>query len=363
MADFKNQHYVPRCYLENFAWDERRKRVCLLNIDRGKFVRDASIKTQCSRAYFYGDAAEERKFEYFEGAYAEAVRDVMSGSISATTGEKLRAFSVLQYARTEGAARQAAAQSARFRDAIDPEGHEFGKDESWDEKTALKESLANAAQMHKFFDDLDWAIIVNETKSTFVTSDDPAILTNRYARQRLGLRKFGAISSGLTLSLPLTPRHWIVFYDSQVYRMSDRIGRTVRVRDAADVLHLNQLTCIKAARNIYYADVDAEPVLTSVLKSVSDQRGDDRFQLVLYREDEPGSERYTKVDAPDIYDGASYLTSMAPNYPVPPRWFSKLKIRMNPVFFTAGTMTRHVRRPEWLHDATRELWRTQQSRY
>jgi hypothetical protein len=361
MAEFKNQHYVPRCYLENFAWDDRRKRVRLLNIDRGKFIRDASIKTQCSRDYFYGDAAEERKFDYFEGAYAEAVRDVTSGTISVATGEKLRALSVLQYARTEGAAQQAAAQSARFRDAVDPEGREFSEDEVWDEKTALKESLATAGHMHKFFNDLDWAVIVNETRFTFVTSDDPAILTNRYARQRLGLSKFGAISSGLTLSLPLTPRHWIVFYDSQVYRMSDRIGRIVKVRDAADVLHLNQLACIKAARNVYYADVDAEAALTTALESVSDQRTRDRFQLEFYREDEPGSECYTKIAAPDVYDGASYLTSIAPNHPVPPRWFSKLKIRLNPFFFSDGASTRHVRRPEWLHEATRELWRTRRS--
>ena len=281
MAEFKNQHFVPRCHLENFSSDSNgpKNRICIFNIKRDKLIIDASIRNQCSDDYFYGDKFEEQKFHQFESWYAEALKEILRGNMSVAAGEKLRAFLIIQHARTEGAAKTLSTYSAMYREAIDPERRDFPTGEGWDVKTALKESLATAAYIHKFFYDLKWAIVINKSRVPFITSDDPVLWTNRYAWQRLRVRRFGAISSGLTVSMPLSPGHWIIFYDSLVYKMESEAGRIVTIQNDADARTLNDLQCIKALHNLYCADRNNETNICQSLHAVEKIRQEERFEL------------------------------------------------------------------------------------
>lgn len=71
MASNKNQHYVPQCYLRQFAAGNSASAINLFNIDREKFINCAPLKNQCSKSYFYGDDLElEKALQPIEGCYA-----------------------------------------------------------------------------------------------------------------------------------------------------------------------------------------------------------------------------------------------------------------------------------------------------
>lgn len=68
MASNKNQHFVPRCYLRPFTINCNNKAINLFNIDKQKFIKNAPVKHQCSRDYFYGeDLIIEKALQPIEG--------------------------------------------------------------------------------------------------------------------------------------------------------------------------------------------------------------------------------------------------------------------------------------------------------
>ncbi len=52
MGAFREQHHVPKFYFRSFS-DEGR-RISLVNLKSGKFVRNASLADQCKASNFYG---------------------------------------------------------------------------------------------------------------------------------------------------------------------------------------------------------------------------------------------------------------------------------------------------------------------
>lgn len=53
MLEKKRQHYVPRFYLKNFSWGNRRP-IHLCNIKTGAQITAENLVTQCYEGYFYG---------------------------------------------------------------------------------------------------------------------------------------------------------------------------------------------------------------------------------------------------------------------------------------------------------------------
>ena len=79
MPDNKRQHYVPKSVLRRFACDLDRdpepRQINLVNISRLKIVREASLKEQCYRDYFYGQkTAVEKQLSLLEGFYSALTR-------------------------------------------------------------------------------------------------------------------------------------------------------------------------------------------------------------------------------------------------------------------------------------------------
>ena len=76
MASNKNQHYVPQCYLREFATDSTSAAINLYNLDREKFIINASIKHQCSKNYFYGNnLLLEKAMQPIESNYSKVLKE------------------------------------------------------------------------------------------------------------------------------------------------------------------------------------------------------------------------------------------------------------------------------------------------
>src|SRR5690242_4660264 len=75
----KNQHYVPKFYLRNFAIDTNKKQIRLFNTNRDLFIKAAPIKSQASSNFYYGkDGKVEAALSELEGEMAMIVKEVIN---------------------------------------------------------------------------------------------------------------------------------------------------------------------------------------------------------------------------------------------------------------------------------------------
>jgi Protein of unknown function (DUF4238) len=87
---------------------------------------------------------------------------------------------------------------------------------------AIVMAMRHFVKTRKDIADLDTCLIVNKAPRQFITSDDPAIHTNRFHFQRLKSGGFGFASAGAMFFLPLSPRLAFMAFDGNVYIAPDR---------------------------------------------------------------------------------------------------------------------------------------------
>lgn len=257
MPAHKNQHFVPKCHLRPFAGEPTRRAINVLNIPGQRAIQNCSIKAQCSGAYFYGrDLTIETRLQAIEEHYGRTIARLSNEPSSVTSDDLalLRNFAYLQYTRTEAAFLRV---KAIYQEAasVSLGGRRLSEDVAQlrtDEQHVLQ-SLRMYASCVRYTYDLKMALLINVSDSDFVTSDDPAILTNRYHVQRLKNSRYGIGSAGTMLVLPLSPRLALVCYDGAVYTVPDKIGETVYLRRSSDITAINELQFLNATNNLYFS--------------------------------------------------------------------------------------------------------------
>ena len=207
MAINKNQHFVPRCYLRAFTNDGGQRAIHVLNLDRRRAIPGASVRKQCSGDYFYGqDELLEAAIRFVEDGYSSAIARIQCPRYALTEGDKsvLRTFMLFQHMRTEAASTRSVEMFAEM-------DHSLGSP-----LPGLKPSIKEAVQiaMRTFadvmhvLDDLKVCLVKNKTKTPFVTSDDPAVVVNRWHKEdaRVRGKSPGLTACGTAVFLPLSPR-------------------------------------------------------------------------------------------------------------------------------------------------------------
>lgn len=254
MANNRNQHFVPRCYLKPFTKDGAGLAINLYNLKLSRVIPDAPVKNQSSGNYFYGkDQKLEDAIQSVEGPFAQVVTDICSNTSPVTRNQKavLRRFIYLQYLRTE--ARSSAIAYTTFA-LIDIPGVNV-------ERPSLKEAMREAVQEAMYLyvtnirmlDDLKVCLIRNRTAVPFFTSDDPAIMANRWHQKdaRTRGRSFGLGNPGLIFLLPLSPSVLCILYDGDVYSVPNH-GGWIAARKVTDIRLLNEHQILNCTYNLYF---------------------------------------------------------------------------------------------------------------
>lgn len=143
-----------------------------------KFVERAPVKHQCSRDYFYGeDPALEKALQAEEGLYAAAARDILTPDYTLTDTHRavLRHFWLLQHMRTEAASHRAVEMTAETGALIGVKGPEF----NLGIRQAVLLAMRVFVDVMRGVDDLKVCPLRNLTEVPFITSDDPAVLSER----------------------------------------------------------------------------------------------------------------------------------------------------------------------------------------
>jgi len=215
LASNKNQHFVPRCHLRSFSLDEAGLAINLYNIDRSRFIERAAVRRQRSGDYFYGkDPLLEKAIRTTEDAYGSALLKIFGAGyvLSESHGNLLKTFWLLQHLRTEAASRRSVEMSDEIRADMDASGALY----RLEIREAVQIAMKTFAQSMGVVSDLKGCMVRNCSDTPFVTSDDPAVLTNRWypCSPKTKGSSFGLQASGDVLLLPLSPTVLFIAYDN-----------------------------------------------------------------------------------------------------------------------------------------------------
>lgn len=359
MATNKNQHFVPRCYLRPFTLRAEDAAISLFNLDRMTLISNAPVKNQCSRDYFYGkDEQLEKAIQLIESGYGRALRDLIQNNRAFSEGNKIvfRTFWLFQHLRTEAAAMRAVQMAEATRNLADFSPGEF----DLGIKDAVQISCrAFADSMHEI-DDLKFCIIKNKTGVPFVTSDNPAVLTNKWRleKDRAPGHSFGMGSAGMLALLPITPKLLFLGYDGDVYSVPNERG-IVEVKSARDVIALNQHQFLQCVANVYLHDARHEEALSKYYSEIWSARPKVRHVIHYAQIDGTVGDhtRYVVVPPEDRDKTKEAIMHSQVIHPRPSVWPSLISIRSNGSVYTNGTGMGYVRISRTLVASRRNFWR------
>lgn len=347
MPEYKNQHYVPRAHLKPFSLGGSGKAINIHLVQKDRPVWGAPISGQCAKSYFYGEDGQlERLLGRLEGAYGSLVGRLVDESFRLDDQDQwlLRYFILLQSLRT---AEQVGRTLVRlthmadfFRKSEEAHGQVWDSSQDPTPRVALQELMLafNDQLQAGTIDDLKVVIVRNRTSRDFVTSDDPAVTTNRWLIQRKGIRSFGFNAAGLILFLPLGPRALALAYDPAVYSIPTVGTCKVDLKRESDVLAFNEHQYMRAADALYFARRSEASHIASEYRAATPFRPK-RWDSFTVAKHDHETETHMKfvVDEPEVVAKANHmLFHLASEWPVPPRWPSVLRYRSNAHGYSRG---------------------------
>lgn len=346
MASNKNQHFVPKCYLKEFTHESKNKAINVYNLDRRVFIPSAPVKNQCSKNYFYGqDENLERAIQSVEGAYAKALREIVHGSGKVSVHHKalFKRFWLLQYLRTEAASRRAAEASNGMIRTAGVSAEEFNVEI----KEAVQIAMKFFAEGMGAVDDLKICFLLNKTEIPFVTSDDPAVLTNKWHLndQRTCFRSFGLNACGAMFFIPLTPKVICVGYDGDVYSIPHNKG-WASIEKENDIKAFNQHQFLNCRANIFFKKSDdlrfVEELAEKIVKNRCSERH--RIHYAVFDYSSGTHSRYKVIDPSEAGEHDEAIVHTETVHLKPLSWPTIIRWRDNGSVYTDGTGLGYIRK-------------------
>lgn len=292
------------------------------------------VASQCAKSYFYGaDLVIERALQGLEGQYAVLVRRAEANEpLDEADLAFLRDFVLLQWCRTDGALRRRR-EVMQAMDDMAHRGLEHLPRDALDvsQLALVAGSLRVWKSAGEDVKDLRVVILRNHSRVDFVTSDDPAIVTNRVFLQRMRDSNFGIVNVGAMLVMPLGPRRAVVCYDHNSYATTGRAGCYLDVVRDQDAAALNELQHLNALSNIYFAGPTANGErVRAAFTAVSHCRPPERFRMWqgLSEGIEGEFECFRRITEGQVVDPmTTRIQSFSPIYPSPLHWMSIMPMR------------------------------------
>ena len=345
MASNKNQHFVPKVYLRPFtvAGEER---INLFNVDLQEFIKGASLKHQCARNYFYGKNPQlERAIQATEGAYGTTLRAILQPGYILTDKHRhlLRLFWLFQHLRTEETSKRAVEMNEATHAVVGKVDTSF----RLEMREAVQIAMDTFAESMDIVDDLKVCLVKNRSNTPFITSDYPAILTNRWYIEDNRTRgsSFGIRAAGVILLLPLNPQVLCLGYDGDVYSIPHKSGWTELRRDS-DVEAFNQHQFLNCNANVYVQDTAHAKLVHESFMKIAARRPTERHRIhyAVLDQEEDNFERYRVVNRAEAEPHQKAMVHSQVIQPAPITWPRQISWRRKGVVFTNGSGVGYVRK-------------------
>lgn len=298
MPENKKHHYVPKFYLKRFSKDKRS--ICLYNLPRELKVTKANLKNQCYKDYFYGkDKTTEHALAGMEGETSLLYREIdRYGSLPPPITQEHIAFIIsvlIQYGRTKYSADAMDEMHDKmfkqtFKEKIESELEDVNLDDFIvGIQDVASYSIGLLVQYYPLLLDLEYKLLINKTKTEFITSDNPVVMIN----QLLSFRKIGSNTGlsvkGLQIFYPLSPDKLAIIYDENVYRVGSDNKVVIDVTNEKDVYNLNSLQGCSCYENIYFMNENQD--VSSLHKKVKPYLRKNKANIKVFPEYDDGKKK------------------------------------------------------------------------
>jgi hypothetical protein len=257
----RNQHYVPRFHLRRFCVDGNDRVIRLFNIKNQKFVLRANLYNQASHDYYYGkDGFVEDQLQIMEGIFAMMIDKIVTSNQlpkhNSEEFENLMSFFVITDLRNPVSKDSMLGSMKAVTDLLMKDGNDEIKAAFKGQVPELNNpgafQLQYARDIIPILLDLDVKLIDNKTIVPFILSDNPTVKYNQFFEDKPKPNSSSGYGhEGLQIFVPLTPRYSVIAYDSRMYHVGSRKGKTVTITNPEDVHQLNLLQFLNAYRNVF----------------------------------------------------------------------------------------------------------------
>lgn len=278
----KKQHYVPQLLLRHFAYGGS-ERINVFRITSDKLLRNQSVREQAHQNHFYGEQAIEKWLGSVETAAAPVIAGAVDREALPVWGSEghgsLLAFAFLQSTRTPYAAGEVTTGGQLLSRRFGFPGAAEGE-----VNAPVLAMTATANSLH-FVADLCCKLLCNRTQVPFVLSDHPAVRYNQFLEPRYSAGTTGLAARGFQLFLPLSPRHALVYFDQDVYKVGGRKPTSLRVdvTDAKDAAALNLLQAVSAEHCLYFDDEIAEADIRGLMSRAAKYRRSEKVNMQEFK--------------------------------------------------------------------------------
>lgn len=201
-------------------------------------------------------------------------------------------------------------------------------------------------------DDMKVCLLRNRTNTPFITSDDPAVLTNRWYFQDTRARglSFGLSSSGNIFLLPLSPHCLCLGYDGDVYSVPHQRG-LVNIRNLSDIRRLNQHQYLNCRANIFFRNPAHADIVREGYAEAMNRRPEIRHRInyAIVDGEEDGATRYRVIEPTGNEGHEQALVISETIHPRPASWPRQLRWRNRGDVYTNGSGVGYIRR-SWVRN-------------
>jgi hypothetical protein len=258
----KNQHYVPRLYLRQFA-AEGGKHPPIYSFDKTcQLVRRPSIRVVAAGLHFYerGDHGVEKAFTHLEslftGPYQRLLRMQNLAELSDEDLAAVVVFLAAQLVRTREHREHLKSVAVAIRDFLTREGAEC--DPEWLDVSDETLRAQHVAMLPDLIDRVSATmlrmkriLLLNHTSIPLWTSDHPVVTYNSSDGGLTG--NLGLTCRGVEVHFPLTPTRSLCLCDPVAF---GNLPDTIASEDVEHMRLLNSLQVIRSTRFVFSSAAD-----------------------------------------------------------------------------------------------------------
>jgi len=270
----RNQHYIPKFYLRNFSIELNEKQIGIFNTNSKKFVAAGSLADQGSKKFFYGkDGKTEDWLSNVEGKLSTCIRNILK-SQKPPERDSFDHIDLLGFVAITDLRNPVNIDAIKERNEImknsvleiDPntDTSKIIPDTTHEENIEL--ALSHIILIMKMCRDLEFRLLINQTSTSFITSDVPVVRYNQFLERRkwpFGKTGFGTV--GLQIIIPLDPNRVIFFYDPKIYSVGLKQSNCMYLTSEDDIDQLNLLQILNCKNNLFFNESITEDYLNELV--------------------------------------------------------------------------------------------------
>lgn len=262
----ENQHFVPQFYLRYFSINNEEKQIGLYNQKNELYVTSTTIRKQAKKKFFYGkDGIIEDWLGEIENLIAPLLAKIHSEEslpeFETPEHVDLIFFLILLDLRNPIRKKLLEESTQKIKNRLlekNPENKnsEIYKQIEEYEKTddGFIRTLVEAKDTIPMCMDLKFKLLKNTTNKSFIISDNPLIKYNQFLEKRKWelASHTGFATIGLQMFLPISSKHMLVVYDSDIYKIGNKKDKIVIIDDEASIDSLNILQFLNCSVNVFF---------------------------------------------------------------------------------------------------------------